>query len=358
MSNRSLEEFVEEVNGTSHLRIEYDYGDGFVRLRTSEAERRQAAQDIRSSEDILIELLRNARDAHAAHIFVAVSKSGAKRSITVIDDGDGIPAAMHSLIFEPRVTSKLDTAHIDKWGMHGRGMALYSVAQNAREAKVVSSVPSAGSAIQVISDTSVLSEKADQSSFPTFILNERGTVDVRGPKNLVRTACEFAIEERAACSVYIGSATEILAAIYAVGAESMSAVDRLFCDNPDMLPFPKRLATANEPNTFAKMAGSMGLELSERSARRILDGTIDPAEPLLSRITVQDMAKPKGKRKAGVSSSQTRLKLSKNERTQLAEDAKQAFAPIAERYYLESEIEPTVKAGTDRITISIPIVRK
>ena len=50
----------------------------------------------------------------------------------MIDDGDGHPRrAMHERVFEPRVTSKLDTMHMDKWGVHGRGMALYSIAVNA-----------------------------------------------------------------------------------------------------------------------------------------------------------------------------------------------------------------------------------
>ena len=65
MGASNLEQFVDSICDESHLRIEDDLGDGFVRLRTSEAERRQAAHDIRSTEDIVIELLRNARDAHA-----------------------------------------------------------------------------------------------------------------------------------------------------------------------------------------------------------------------------------------------------------------------------------------------------
>ena len=88
--SESLLDFVESVNGTSHLRVEQDFGDGFVRLNLSEAERRQAVQDIRSSEDIVLEMLRNSRDAHASHIFVAIGREGAKRNITVIDDGCGI----------------------------------------------------------------------------------------------------------------------------------------------------------------------------------------------------------------------------------------------------------------------------
>ena len=44
MDDQSLTEFIDSVCGESHLRVEADLGDGFVRLRSSEAERRQAAE--------------------------------------------------------------------------------------------------------------------------------------------------------------------------------------------------------------------------------------------------------------------------------------------------------------------------
>lgn len=144
MEGDTLSDFIDDVCGESRLRVEDDLGDGFVRLRSSEAERRQAAQDIRSSEDVVIELLRNARDAGASRIFLATQKTGNERLLTVLDDGQGIPAAQHERIFEPRVTSKLDSAHMDKWGMHGRGMALYSISVNAEEARVLQSEPGLG----------------------------------------------------------------------------------------------------------------------------------------------------------------------------------------------------------------------
>ena len=103
---------------------------------TSEAERRQAAHDIRSTEDIVIELLRNARDAHARTIFLAVGRDGDTRKLTMLDDGDGIPPALHEKIFEPRVTSKLDTvAHGQMGQSTGRGMALYSIKVNVDAGK-------------------------------------------------------------------------------------------------------------------------------------------------------------------------------------------------------------------------------
>ena len=61
----SLLGFVSSLGGGDPLRVEENLGDGYVRLRVLEAERRQAKHDIRCVEDVLIELLRNARDAGA-----------------------------------------------------------------------------------------------------------------------------------------------------------------------------------------------------------------------------------------------------------------------------------------------------
>ena len=355
MAQRSLQQFVEEVSGKSHLRIEYDYGDGFVRLHASEAERRQAAQDIRSSEDIIIELLRNSRDAHATHVFAAMARSGNKRTLTVIDDGDGIPSTMHERIFEPRVTSKLDTYHTDKWGLHGRGMALFSVSENAESAAVIASVPLRGSSIQVVTDVSKLPEKADQSSFPTFSMTEDGTVNVRGPKNLLRTVCEFALEERASCSVHLGSPTEILASIYAYGLASMLPVDRLFCKDASDLPLVKLLAIAADPSEFACSARKLGFEISERSARRIMDGEIPPATNILERISIE----PASKGRARVSQRQNashRVKFSRDDLQSLSDAASTAFRDLADKYYLESDVEPSIRTSADRLTISLPII--
>ena len=57
--------FIASMSGEGNLRVEENLGDGYVKLRVSEAERRQAKHDIQSVEDIVIEMLRNARDAGA-----------------------------------------------------------------------------------------------------------------------------------------------------------------------------------------------------------------------------------------------------------------------------------------------------
>lgn len=126
--DRQLIDFVSSITDGTRFRIEENLPHGFVRLKVAEAERRQAQHDIRSVEDVVTELVRNARDAGARNVLVGFQKEqGRYRRIAVIDDGCGIPEDMHSLVFEPRVTSKSEDFEEDRFGVHGRGMALFSI---------------------------------------------------------------------------------------------------------------------------------------------------------------------------------------------------------------------------------------
>ena len=357
MADGSLEAFIENVSGDSHLRVEADLGDGFVRLRSAEAERRQAAHDIRSTEDIVIEMLRNARDAHAKSVFAAVSREGGRRRIVMVDDGDGVPPALHERVFEPRVTSKLDTMHLDKWGVHGHGMALYSIAVNAETARIAASDAGLGSSFVVETDLARVGEKADQSSFPVFERTDAGTVAVRGPKNILRTVCEFALECRRDCTVYLGSVTDVVATLYAFGLSSLTAASRAF-GHADELPVCKRLALAADPAELAGIAGSLGLALSERSARRVLDGEIAPLSPLLDRVRIgNDASEPAAPRTAAPSASEDArgLKLAREDLDDFAGQVAAAYRDVAQRYYLEPDVQPEVRVGKDGIRIHIPV---
>ena len=360
--HNDLASFVESVTGESHLRVETDLGDGFVRLRSSEAERRQAAQDIRSSEDILIELLRNSRDAGAENIFCALAREGNRRIIIVLDDGCGIPASMHSHVFESRVTSKLDSARMDRWGIHGRGMALYSIAVNSTQAKVVSSAPEQGTSILIETDVTRLPEKADQSTFPHFESSGQGSFAMRGPKNLLRTAAEFALEHRNECSVYLGSFTEIAATLLDRGKRNLSLSQRVFCPDPNAIPLLLRLAVFSEAADFAREATALGLEFSERSARRVLDGEIPPLATLLERLEKEAFSAPKGQsqtkrssRKHHAEGDGRKLRLEPEDTAQLSEDATKSFRSLAARYFLEPDVEPEIRVSADAIHIIIPI---
>ena len=103
-------------------------------------------------EDVVVELLRNSRDAHASRIFLANSREGDLRTFTLIDDGVGIPIPMQERVFEPRVTSKLETMVVDNWGVHGRGMALYSIKSNAADARICVSDLHKGTSLTVVTE--------------------------------------------------------------------------------------------------------------------------------------------------------------------------------------------------------------
>ena len=117
---------------------------------------------------------------------------------------------------------------MDRWGVHGRGMALFSVKQNTDEARVVTSGVDLGSAFKVSVAADRLSERADQSSWPQAVKDEDGRyVCARGPHNIIRAACEFALEELRGCDVYLGSPSEIAATLYAQA--SSGSIRRASC---------------------------------------------------------------------------------------------------------------------------------
>lgn len=81
--------FIASMSGEGNLRVEENLGEGYVRLRVSEAERRQAKHDIQHVEDIVIEMLRNARDAGADKVYLATTKEDGVRTLVFLDNGSG-----------------------------------------------------------------------------------------------------------------------------------------------------------------------------------------------------------------------------------------------------------------------------
>ncbi len=354
-SDSSLLGFVASMGGERNLRVEENLGEGYVRLRVAEAERRQAKHDIRCSEDIVIEMLRNSRDAGAKHIYVATTREGDLRTITILDDGSGIPADMQDRVFEARVTSKLESVHMDRWGVHGRGMALYSVKENAESAEVVSSAPGKGSSIRVIADAGRLSERADQSTWPTTGIDENGALACeRGPHNIIRTCCEFAIEERSTCEVYIGSPSEIAATARARAPRTVEATDLMFIDNISELPVLERFRAAADASELHQVATSLGLEMSERTAHRIVSGQVKPQRSIVAKLTHRSGGK--GERpEVDLSRDHRGLKLSREDTRDFSREMERSFKMLADRYYLTLADEPKVRMGKGKITVTFEI---
>lgn len=353
MAERSedLASFVAKMGGGKALRIEENLGQGFVRLRVAEAERRQAAQDIRCTEDLVIEMLRNARDAGARRIFVASSREGSKRSVVMLDDGSGIPRELWKAIFDARVTSKLDSVRHDRWGVHGRGMALYSIHENSLEAAVVDSVEQGGSSIRVVTDTESLPEKADQSSWPTLGRDDEGHLVIeRGPHNVIRTCCEFSLDQRRSCEVFLGSPAEIVATARARVRTSLSVTDLMLLDDLSTLPVLERFRLASDAKELMEVSQALGLDISERTAHRIISGQIRPLRSIISRLTHTTSSKKK--REVDLASDQRGLRIAREDSEQFLRMMERDFAYLADRYYLTLEGKPRIRVSGKRLLVT------
>lgn len=345
--------FVGAVSGETYLKVEENLGHGFVRLLTSEAERRQARHDIRLVEDIIVELLRNARDAHARHVFVATSREGNSRIITMIDDGVGIPLSHHETVFEPRVTSKLDTMVMDRWGVHGRGMALFSIRSNVPSCRVMSSDLHRGTSIGLSVDTEVLPERADQSTWPVVEHDEnRGLSVVRGPHNIIRRVLEFAAAHPD-LEIYLGSPVEVASTLYSTTRFLLEPSELLFCDSPERLPVWQRLATVGDAADFVHLAASIGLQLSERTAHRILAGEVAPLETVAAQCQAGDESPATAP--VDIYRDRRGLKIHHTDVAAFKQALARAFDDLAERYYLHMKGEPKVNITRDSIRVRFEI---
>ena len=364
---QSLRSFVESTAAAEQLKVETDYGNGFVRLLTSEAQRRQAKQDIRCVEDAVIELLRNSRDAGAHVLFVASSKSGGQRRIVIIDDGQGIPEDMQERIFEPRVTSKLDTMRMDDWGVHGRGMALYSIRENASRSQVLASMMGGGTALLAQFDLAKTAERTDQSTLSPLIRTEDGAWALgAGPHNIARVCCEFGLKQRQDCTVYLGSAVEIAATMYSFGRQFLRRHLVSISADPVTVAPCKRLALSRNAEDFVAIAAGLGLEMSTRSAMRVLQGQITPLNPLLDTLerilpeggkSKSSKRRRKGSARGDTDSSARGLHISQQDLGQFAADMSHAWRGLARSYYLEEDVIPEVRLTSEGVQVVFPVRR-
>lgn len=353
-SNNNLASFVAAHGGGHAIRVEENLGGGYVRLRVDEAERRQAKNDIRCVEDIVIEMLRNSRDAGARRIFVATAREGDVRSLVVLDDGKGIPRDMHEKVFDARVTSKLESAHMDKWGIHGRGMALYAVREACETARVAASGPGMGCSIQVTDNVSKLPERKDQSTWPTLGKGEDGGLAVeRGPHNIIRTCCEFALVERGVCDVWVGSPAEIIATVRARLHPAGDDTRFLFVDNIEELPVLERLFGAGDASELLQAARSVGLDISERTAHRIMAGQIRPVRSTLSRMTHKSDT-GQG-RTPDLERDRRGMKIAPGDLFEFQRAMERDFSTLADKYYLTLSREPRIRVSRGQIVVSFDV---
>jgi hypothetical protein len=342
-------DFVSRITDTARFRIEENLPHGFVRLKVAEAERRQAQHDIRSVEDVVTELVRNSRDAGAKHVLVAFQKEqGRYRKITVIDDGCGIPKDMHQLVFEPRVTSKSQDFEEDRYGVHGRGMALFSIRSRAMSAGITSSIPGSGTALSVAVDTKKVPERSDQATLPRIEASEEGEDVGSGPHNVARVLLEMSVDSQGV-EYYLGSFAEVL-------ATARSLAPAAGCEQSLWSP----LAGLDDARAITEVAQVvLGLPVSERNAYRILNDEIAPLENIYKQArTAAELSRTTRKVSTGghvhrVSRTRSPLRrLSKDDLSEMSEECGAVVERVVGRYYLKTSGDARVRRGRGKIIMS------
>jgi len=120
---------------------------------------------------------------------------------------------MHDIVFEPRVTSKSKDFEEDRFGVHGRGMALFSIRSRAPDASVLFSEAGVGTVMQLTVDTDSVPERSDQATIPSLHTIE-GNLEVgAGPHNVARTLLEISVDSPG-LELYLGSFAEVLSTLH------------------------------------------------------------------------------------------------------------------------------------------------
>jgi len=289
-NNADLTRFLSDLDIKDKLNIEEDLGNGYVKLKISEAERRQALQDIHTVEDIIIELLRNSRDAGSKNIFIGTKKiMDNRRVVYCIDDGDGIPPKFHNLIFQARVTSKLDDGIKDSYGFHGRGMALFSMKLTADEVRITFSDHLKGTSIYIDVNLEIIPEKKDQALMPQLIDNAGKPCLSGGVNNIIKVILEFALQNNS-INFYYGTPSQIIATMRQLSFKKNNQKDSpkfnhwdefynfIMEDKTPITNFPSLTDNYNILDEITKKIFNM--DISQRNLQRIIYNEINALEPI------------------------------------------------------------------------------
>ena len=266
---------------------------------------RRAPSPIATVEDALLRLVRNAHDAGARRVFVASTlRRGRYRLLTILDDGQGIPEPYGNLIFEPGVTSR-------HYSDASAGLSLHHIRDAAVNIRLMSAARP--TCITAAFDTYILPERSLQSASRRSGSNIRATLE-----NFCSTA-------KNPPTIHHGTPTQILTSlikyrIIQIGKEITGGIEEI--------------------REVVSRAESLGLGLSERSARRVLSRVV----PCASEVLVENSGSIEGNRgeKEEISGGGVVMKLSSEETEEIAAILRRAAGV---RYLELGALRVDAKAG-------------
>mgnify|MGYP001725043373 CR=1 FL=1 len=121
--------------------------------------------------------------------------------------------------------------------------------------------------------------------------------------------------------------------------------------------FPRELehGIGSDALELVKIAQSIGLTISERTAHRILAGQIEPCKTLLSKIVPE---KPAAHKSVDIYRDSRGLKVSREDLGQFSRALESSFRDLAEKYYLDLKDHPKIRVGKDSISVKFEIEKE
>jgi hypothetical protein len=177
------------------------------------------------------------------------------------------------------------------------------------------------------------------------------TPSFRGPHNIIRRVVEFAFEHPDV-AVFLGTPTEILATLVSLAKAESPATALAFCEDASALPVWQRAAAASDASDLVGQASALGLQVSERTAHRILSGSLAPLERVTDEATVEE---PETETPVDIYRDRRSVRIHSDDLDDFKRGLLDAFDTLSERYYLNVKGEPRVTVSKDEIRVRFQI---
>jgi hypothetical protein len=157
---------------------------------------------------------------------------------------------------------------------------------------------------------------------------------------------EFALSCPGAPAVYLGSPTEVLATLCALGGGAPSAAAA-----PSKLALWRQMLGTADAAGVGALAAKLGIPVSERTAYRVAAGDIAPLEPVHRRYLDPAPAEAA----VDLERDARGLKVADGDLADFTTGLKEAFSVLRDRYYIGLKGDPRVRVSRDAVTVTFDI---
>ena len=153
--------------------------------------------------------------------------------------------------------------------------------------------------------------------------------------------------------MYFGSPAEMVATARRRVKPTVEGSSLLFIDDLGELPVLERMHAAADASELMRVSASLGLDMSERTAHRIIAGQIHPQRNVLKRLTHK--SDKSIERAIDLMKDRRGLKISKGDAEEFSRAVERDFRTLADKYYLNLSDEPRIRVSRGKIVVTFDI---